>query len=163
MSFVVDGGAADLAGVTFEQVGLKMAGHERKGAIVFTHRGISGPALFVISAYTAWEKLDPTSQNILYIDFKPNLTQESSGRGVAGCNGKGWGEKLINILDYFLPKSLAAILLAEARIDGDKKAAEIGKKDRLAIVSLIKSWPRKVVGERREKNLSQLVVLILQR
>ncbi len=146
MAFVLAGGSTNLAGLSLAKVGLKMGDACKVGPVVFTHQGISGPALFVISAHTAWQKFDSTSQNILYLDLFPELNLEQLDAQLRQAMEQDGAKKLINILDYFLAKSLAGAILRSAAVDGEKKAAEIGKKERLAVVKMLKAWPRQVVG-----------------
>jgi predicted Rossmann fold flavoprotein len=101
--------------------------------LLFTHRGISGPAVLQISSY--WK---PGSR--LDIDLLPGvalgaelLAQKEQSRQALG-----------SVLGSYLPKRLAADWLARQIEDGEalaaRKIAEIGNKTISAIAQSVKAW-----------------------
>lgn len=72
-----------LTGLTFPQAKLEVAlsdGSKKsfQGSMLFTHFGISGPATFVISAYSSFEKID--SEYPLKIQFSPDGNRNFEAR-----------------------------------------------------------------------------------
>jgi len=92
-------------------------------ALLFTHRGISGPAALQASLY--WRKGDA-----LHIDFLPEVATEellaAPGAGKSLCR---------NILRGHLPERLCQALLPETL--GAKKAAEMTRPERTLLTDLV--------------------------
>ncbi len=94
--------------------------------ILFTHRGLSGPAILQISNY--WQKGKPVT-----IDLLPNCD-------VAGqlASAREDRQNLANYLSQFLPQRFARDLVA--RHDADKSVAQLSKKDMERIGNAINQW-----------------------
>jgi predicted Rossmann fold flavoprotein len=103
-------------------------------ALLFTHRGMSGPAILQISNY--WRE----TQSIT-VDLLP-------GRDVAGelkAMRKVHGKKAIAmVLGGFLPKSLAAFMVAQSGLKGN--LADLPDKAIVALAGAINSWQINPVG-----------------
>ncbi len=123
VAMVLDGKAhPDLAGVSVDTVASYNKNSFREN-ILFTHRGLSGPAILQISNY--WQKNSPIS-----IDLLPDLAPDELAN-----IGTGGGKDLGNYLGQFLPQRLAthfaARFLQENKRVGDLSRAEwaeIGQK-----------------------------------
>ena len=112
--------------------------------LLFTHRGLSGPAILQISSY--WRPGQP-----LEIDLLPGLELErqllgiKDGRPGAG-GGEGHRQQLGTVLGGMLPKRLAAAWLAAARpqelahLEGQERLAEIGNATLRALANAINRW-----------------------
>ena len=94
--------------------------------ILFTHRGISGPAILQISNY--WQPGDP-----LLIDLLPGL---DAAAWLIDCKAQQGKARLSSVLHKKLPKALVAELqplwwpaMAESSLGGfsDRQLAEIGR------------------------------------
>ena len=91
--------------------------------LLFTHRGLSGPAVLVASCW--WQKGDE-----LILDFLPELPVTEL------LNEQPYGKLLVhNLLSRFMPARLADALCPQdlAR----RKCAELGKKDRLRLADAV--------------------------
>ena len=95
--------------------------------ILFTHRGLSGPAVLQVSCF--WEKGDTVMINFLPSeDITLQMHESSNGKLLAG-----------KLIMRFLPERLVSAI-----ISGDlseRKVAELGKKDRQIIAECIHSYP----------------------
>ena len=109
----------DLAGVSFTQTEITLdsnsekKSYTRKGPLVFTHRGISGPAIFAISGMAAYENFSTKEPHHLTINFLPHLTKTELLEKLqkeANLHGK---KEFKNFLDIFLPKSLCEVIARE--------------------------------------------------
>ena len=68
-----------LAGLSFENVRLKLAGSEKNeftGAVLFTHKGVTGPGIFALSSLAAYEVLEKNRSANLFVDFFPDTSYE---------------------------------------------------------------------------------------
>lgn len=109
----------DLAGVSFTQTEITLdsntekKSYTRKGPLVFTHRGMSGPAIFAISSMAAYENFTAKEPHHLTINFLPDLTKAELLEKLqkeANLHGK---KEFRNFLDIFLPKSLCEVMARE--------------------------------------------------
>jgi len=85
---------AELSGVSLKAV-VKCGGHEFKGEILFTHRGLSGPAILQASSY--WENGEEIIINLL-----PDVDVHSIF--LSHCQGR---IEMKNLLSRYLPKRFA--------------------------------------------------------
>jgi hypothetical protein len=118
-------GLSSLAGVSIDSI-VKACDHEFRENILFTHRGLSGPAILQISNYTQKGKA-------VAIDLLPAKSEEEMLRS-AGTSR----QTVNNFLGRFLPNRFAEAfsdpVMAKRRLD------QINKKDLAAIVEKIKKW-----------------------
>lgn len=134
---VLDMDIGRCSGITVDPVAL--SDDRRKvstGALLITRDGISGPAVLAHSRYLA-------SQDRVHICWLPrpggrmSTVQEVERQLAEACSRHG-ATKLSNVVhDLGLPINLVALLLAEAEVDGDRKAAETGKKTLLRVASML--------------------------
>ncbi|MFC1599707.1 aminoacetone oxidase family FAD-binding enzyme [Patescibacteria group bacterium] len=133
-SFLAD--IPDISGVAIENAKLKLLGHFFEGPFLFTHKGITGPAVFAISSFTAYKKFDQGAD--LFVDYAPNLSREQ----IMDVLGDSPKEKIIKMTRSFIPKSLAEAM----GIDKDKRVNETSKKELTRIIELIKNYKILITG-----------------
>ncbi|MBI5918415.1 MAG: NAD(P)/FAD-dependent oxidoreductase [Nitrosomonadales bacterium] len=85
---------ADLTGVTLDAE-VSYGGRSFRESLLFTHRGLSGPAILQISTY--WEHGQPISINLLPDHDMAQLLEENHGSQ----------KQLVNFLSQYLPKNFA--------------------------------------------------------
>lgn len=113
----------DLAGLSLDIVS-KCHGTSFKEAMLFTHRGLSGPAILQISSY--WNDGDS-----LRINLSPDVD-------IFDVLSKNPSQKPLNVLSKILPKRLAASFCSDAPYN--MKLAEISKKNLRALADKINAW-----------------------
>ncbi len=103
-------------------------------ALLFTHRGLSGPAILQISSY--WRETLP-----IVVDLLP-------GRDVLGdlkAKRQSHGRKAIaTVLGEFLPNRLAAYIVDQAGVSGN--LADLSDKSLVAMSAAIRQWQITPVG-----------------
>ena len=125
-SFMVsDQFAKNLSGVSFGKVRLKMAGQEFEGPIIFTHKGVSGPATFALSSLCAFEKITPQAPLEMRIDFCPDESYESLREEFM----KEPQKNLSTLMAQKTTKSFVREYCAAHSLDFDKKIQDAGKKN----------------------------------
>lgn len=146
--FTAESWPAELAGVSFSHARLftRSPKAEFEGGFVFTHKGISGPAVFALSAQLAFEKTDASQPLNLHIDFFPLENAEALLDRINRLIADYPKKELLTVLSFMIPKSVAEVLLREAGILAQSRAAECSKKDRSTLVSWLKGMPLHVVG-----------------
>ena len=128
-----------LAGVSVQDVLIsgKIANKKitSRGAMIFTHTGIGGPAVLDFSR-TACEHL----QNLkISLDFLPNISVENLDLELTKLFAENQNKTVASVLYRFLPKALAERI-------ADGKSSQIDKKTRKEIVGKLKSFPLTIAG-----------------
>lgn len=136
---------SDLAGVSFKEVGFKFLGSEGRfdfsGPMIFTHKGISGPAVFALSSLAAFEEVgsDDNEKKIL-LDFCVDLSEEDLRFGFADFVKSNPKKQVFAWLKQYVPKRLANLMLNITEIDYGKIVSELGKKQKNKLISLLKNF-----------------------
>jgi predicted Rossmann fold flavoprotein len=119
------GDFAQLAGVSVDALVSAGANSFREN-ILFTHRGLSGPAILQISNY--WRRGKPVSIDLLPdADALEILEENSAGK-----------QNLDNFLSRFLPNRFAEIFTAQTATN--KPLNQLGKKEREQIAERLNGW-----------------------
>jgi len=140
---------AELSGVSFERAELLVADNKKQaqiGPFLFTHQGISGPAVFALSALIATEKFSAGKPLKLLIDLFPDEPPETTLAHFITAIQEHRKRNFRNALGEFVPKSVAGIVCRELNIDPDKNAAEVSKKNLHRVATWLNAIPLHVVG-----------------
>jgi len=122
-----------LAGISLD-VRASNRGQSFTEAMLFTHRGLSGPAMLQISSY--WKPGDTLSINLLPdIDITARINQKRQQRAQA---------KLTTVLSELLPKRLVQLLMKD--YPGESRLQQLSKKQIIALGHLLHSWQLKPNG-----------------
>ncbi len=119
---------------------------ERRGSLLFTHFGLSGPAVLDVSrAVTA--SASPRELKLV-ADFLPDMKGEDFEarlRDIAAADGK---RSVAGVVADKLPRRLVEALLHLATIPIDRRAAELTKAERVWLVERVKRCEIRVTGSR---------------
>jgi len=141
----------DLQGISLEEI--KISVFQKRpllkeyGEIIFTHFGISGPAILNISGLVG--DLLEKGEVKMSIDFFPLLNQEELLGGLEDVLKENISKTTKNILSIFVPERMAECLLSVAGIDKNKTANNMSKLERSALVKILKNFeitPESVLG-----------------
>lgn len=119
---------------------------EVAGPMLFTHRGLTGPAVFALSSEIAFESYTPEKPLELLIDLIPNTPFaifEEELKKEMQANPK---KTFRNTVAFYVPRSLAAALCEQLQIPEDKKNSELGKKDLIKMTETLKRLPLHLIG-----------------
>jgi predicted Rossmann fold flavoprotein len=118
----------------------------RRGSLLFTHFGLSGPAAMDVSrVVTAHE--NPRGL-VLLCDFLPDMNHDSLDAGLQrACRDVG-KRQIANLLPPELPDRLAHAVVVQAGLDPSRRAAELSKTDRRRLVHTIKGVGVPLAGTR---------------
>ncbi len=116
---------AELAGASLEAV-VSVGKHSFRENLLFTHRGLSGPAILQISSY--WEQGKALSIDLLP-DHDPHelFVQQRGSKMLLG-----------NFLAQYLPKRLAEIIATQWAVN--KPLNQYAEKDLRALADRLKAW-----------------------
>ena len=109
---------------------------EHFGEALFTHYGISGPAILDISK-TIVECLSNGPVQI-HIDYKPNHALEKLDETLLHQIRKFGSKTIKSCLTLFLPEKVAHVFLGICNVDPQKKASQITLQERKKIVKHLK-------------------------
>lgn len=143
--FILDGEdrktAAGLAGVTADPVkaalyieGKKAA--EAEGSLLFTHKGISGPAVMALSRYVRTDALKDTC---IELDLIPDIKEEDFNKGFDNMQ-----TKTVNALPAGLPRAVRSELLKLLEIPEDTYVKDLRKGQRREIYKTCKALSFKI-------------------
>lgn len=138
----------DLMGLTLKNVDVTLMEKGKKknsqfGELLFTHKGISGPAILYLSNFINMDKLSETK---IKIDLKPALDFKTLEKRLLRDFEKNHNKMVKNSLDLLLPKSLAAKVIELSKINKEKQINQITKEERKIILNLIKDLEVNITG-----------------
>ncbi len=138
-----------LAGVSLPLVTLKIKTQKKfeySGPILFTHRGLTGPAIFALSSYIAFETYDPQHPLTLTVDLFPNWPHTKLEQELQREMKENPKKLFRNTLALHLPKSLALELCSQFSIAPEKINIELSKKDFIKTLEKLKNLPFTLIG-----------------
>lgn len=109
----------------------------RSGDLLFTHFGVSGPA--VMSQAGKIAPLLEKGPVLLSIDIFPEINEDKLNQKLTDIFANSGAKAVKNALLGVAPANLLPVILRNAIVDPDKKAAEISKEERKKIIDNIKS------------------------
>ncbi|MFH1405410.1 MAG: NAD(P)/FAD-dependent oxidoreductase [Patescibacteria group bacterium] len=140
---------AKVSGLSFGKATIKALGkkiYSFTGPFLFTHKGVSGPAVFALSSLVAFEKQDAKHPLQITIDLFPDDTLERLCARSLRLIEQNKTKQLINIIGLFVPKSLAQIVVDELSLSASVRADQVAKKEINACIDWLKSVPLTVVS-----------------
>lgn len=125
---------------------------ERSGPFLFTHKGVSGPAIFALSGLAAYENYSAELPAKLLIDFFPDLNSEQLEREIIEKFNQNPAKKLLNVLGFIVPHRLAEKILSPAPSGGmpfevtQINCSEVSKQLRKHLLKQLKSLELHLIG-----------------
>ena len=118
----------------------------RRGSLLFTHFGLSGPAVLDVSR--AVTGAANPRELLLAVDFLPDRTAvelDQHLRAVAANEGK---RAIVGVIAEELPRRLVESLLTRAQVPHDRRAAELSSNERAELLEQLKRCEIRVTGSR---------------
>ncbi|MEX2176096.1 MAG: NAD(P)/FAD-dependent oxidoreductase [Pirellulaceae bacterium] len=143
-----------LSGITIPDVRLQL-GHqdnprkpldERRGSLLFTHFGLSGPVVLDISG-TLTAAAQPADLQ-LTCDFLPDVRPDQLDAQIRAACSRDGKKQVVGLPLFALPRRLVEELVGLAGLPAEIKAAELSKQNRAALVTILKASPIAVNGTR---------------
>ena len=134
--------ARQLQGLSLKNISVQMKQgkkvlYESFGEMLFTHYGVSGPAILSGSSVVAKKiKKEPIQ---LIIDLKPALTEEQLDARMLREFDEFKNKQFKNSLVHLYPSKLIPVIIELSGISPEKKINEISKEERLTLVHLTKN------------------------
>lgn len=131
----------ELMGLSLRNVEVKVINQKKKtiftefGEMLFTHFGISGPIILSASSY-----MKDDEDYTIYLDLKPALSEEQLDNKLLMLFEEEHLKSIGKVLENLLPKKLINIFLKAIDLDYYKKACDITKLERTAIINNLKHF-----------------------
>lgn len=138
-----------LAGVSWKQARLSLptkSPTEAEGPFLFTHQGITGPAVFALSSHIAFETYDASHPLPCLIDLFPHLKADILFHRLQEGACAHPKKYLLALLETLLPRSFAETLILTHRLDNGRHLCEQSNEYWHKIVSLLKAIPLTLTG-----------------
>ncbi|MFA6023596.1 MAG: NAD(P)/FAD-dependent oxidoreductase [Candidatus Gracilibacteria bacterium] len=130
-----------LAGVALKKAQLTVKRTKKidwSGPLLFTHKGITGPAVFALSSLVAFEEYNAKNPLEIRLDLVPDLSLEALEKTLQAELQKN-PKKQVRNLSFPFPKSLASALCDQLQIPEGKISAELSKKDFNRLINIFKN------------------------
>ncbi len=128
--------------ITFYVDGVKK--FQKKGNILCTHFGISGPTILNSSSQVS--DLLHTGEVTAAIDLFPALDHGSFEKKIIEVFDANKNKMLKNVFGEIVPRGSEEVLLGYLKIDGDTKVHSVKKEDRKKMVQVLKALPLTITG-----------------
>ncbi len=130
-------------GLTLKNVTLRADGVKPIfGDMMITADGISGPIALTLSAYAARREYPYN----VFVDLKPAVAVEELDDRLLREFGQAPNKQVKNALDALLPKALVPFVIDKWGVGPSRQVNSVTKKERRALVELLKAMPLTVVG-----------------
>lgn len=144
---VKDKWVKNLAGITLNDIKLTVLldgkkQDSKKGRLLFTHFGISGPMVLNMSKDIG--DLLPRGEVIITLDLFPKLDHGALKKTLQNILIKESNKKLKNSLSALIPSALVPMILTITKIDGETANHSIRHEDRIKLVNYMKEIPMHV-------------------
>ena len=121
-----------LSGLSFKNVEIKSNIGKKKfptiyGDILFSHKAITGPAIFKVSALSAFDNIEELEMTIKLVD----ISEEKIEKYIKENQKK----TIKNVFSKFAPESYINAILNEHKIDGNKQTAQIKKQEKEILIN----------------------------
>lgn len=141
----------ELMGLSLRNVNVKILDGKKElysefGEMLFTHFGVSGPA--VLSGSSIVAKKVREKNLVLEIDLKPALSVEQLDARVLRDFTENHTKQFKNSLGALLPSKLIPVIVDLSHISPEKIAGEISREERRNLVQLIKKFQLTLNGLR---------------
>jgi predicted Rossmann fold flavoprotein len=119
---------------------------ERRGSLLFTHFGLSGPVVLDVSrAVTA----SPRPRDlVLEANFLPDIVAQDFEAKLQATLTNDGKRLVAGVVSERLPRRLVDALLVRADVPPDRRAAELSKAERTALINQLKRCEIRVTGSR---------------
>lgn len=135
---------ARVSGLSFPAARFSLASDSKitcQGPFIFTHKGLSGPAIFALSSLLAFHQFTPEQPVAVKIDLFDGMSQDVLLQRIQFNASKYTKKSLCNILAMLAPKTLVEIMLENLSLSADAQISTLSKKDLMRCVAWLKAVP----------------------
>lgn len=136
-----------LSGVSFQKAVLSISKPKPfsyPAPILLTHKGTSGPAVFAISAHTAFETVSKEQPLAISLDVLPTMAEQELTDFFLRAKKQDGKKQLLTVASQLVPRSFAEEMLAELKAGGI--LAEVTDSMLRRMAQWLKHVPLHVIG-----------------
>lgn len=130
-----------LAGISWPKAKLSSGASHWTGPFLFTHKGITGPAVFALSAMIAFELCTPQSPLLFQIDLFPDTSIDELTLRIKQKTQEQGKKALATVLTFLMPRAFVDVCLDQLYLNPMLHAAELSKEDIHRLVEWLKGIP----------------------
>ena len=148
---VAESWPSQVSGLSFAKAKITNQANKKQaatGPFIFTHWGISGPAVFAFSSLVAFENFSEIKPLKIFLDILPDLSLEKVLAQLKNFINTNPKKIFKNTLQSLVSLSLANIILEQLNINPDKKNSEISKIELRRVVEFLKNLPLTITARR---------------
>src|SRR5439155_8985451 len=116
----------------------------RRGSLLFAHFGLSGPVVLDVSRVVSGHPR-PEALTLL-VDLLPGMPEPHLSEWLRVEPAAAGKKQLAVVLAALVPRRVADVVLEQAGLARDRKAAALSKDDRARLVQALKSLPIPLTG-----------------
>jgi predicted Rossmann fold flavoprotein len=144
----------ELSGLSFGEAGLSviLTSGERKTTVwpvLLTHFGCSGPAVFVIASYAAFESINFEQPLHIYVQPIASMTEDTRNNLLLHIATTSAKKNIQNVLWVYLPKRFVQSMLGELDIQMQQQVSTLTKHQRTSISKFLWNWIQLTCIKRR--------------
>lgn len=135
---------ARVSGLSFSAARFSLASDSKitcQGPFIFTHKGISGPAVFALSSLLAFYQFTPEQPVVVKADLFDGMSPDVLLKRTQSNASKYTKKSLCNVLAMLAPKALVEIMLEDLSLEADTQIAMVSKKDLMRCAAWLKAVP----------------------
>ena len=121
---------------------------EVSGPIIFTDKGLGGPAVFDLSRYLTDELSESSNPIVIQMDLVPSLNHQQLQHFIIESASKHPKREVFTLLCELLAKSLALQICKLADVSGEIRLSQLAKAKRSGLLKILKSLPITVKSTR---------------
>jgi predicted Rossmann fold flavoprotein len=146
-----EGWAGRCAGLSFAEARAAWrepggAAATEEGGLLFTHRGISGPLAFRVSARSAFSAISRKQPLALLLSILPGMDAGQIERRLRDLFSERPRQKVVSAVRALVPRSLAEVIVQIAGLDPECAAAQLSRDGRKQLAALLDRLPLTIVG-----------------
>jgi len=140
---------ADLRGITLPDVAVRILSGEvelaqRRGSLLFAHFGLSGPVILDVSRVVSGHAQPATLS--LELDILPDRREADLDDWLRKVSQSSAKKQLAVLLTDFAPRRLAEVVLNQAGLPIDRRAAALSRTERCLLVRHLKRLKLPIIG-----------------
>lgn len=134
-----------LSGLSLKEARVSFKEHHYTGPVLFTHFGLSGPAVLKLSSFAAIELNRSNYTGSLELDFCPTFSRQELEKTLFE------GAQTLNQLNFGLPKRVYELLIASLSLDPHKPLNHIPKSSKWQLIEALKKSVIPIDGKTTHK------------
>lgn len=139
-----------LQGISLQNIKLSIISEKekvanKKGKILFTHFGITGPTVLNMSKQVS-DLIAKNKKVSVVLDLLPESDHGQLNQKLQDAFLENKSKKIKNTLDEVIPKAMVDIVLEKSKIAGDTVCSQITRENRMTLIEVIKNLSMTVNG-----------------